>query len=179
MGFIELEGKSETRSIRIDKALNSELEREADRRETSISNLVERIIENYLNHYKWVDRVNALTILMPTMKKFLDHLDDETLGKIGAEIGGSVPRQGFIMRGIDVVDGDTAKLFILKILGGYDNWFTVDYHEGKDPYFFIRNQLGSKWIVFIEAYLRAFYRDTYGKEIKCERIGDNLQVILI
>ena len=178
MGFIERDGKSETRSFSIDKALNRELEREADRQDTSISNLVERIVEDYLNHYRWTDRVNALTILMPTMLKFLDNLDDDTLSKIGAEIGGSIPRQGFIMRGVEF-DDDTAKLHILKILGDFDNWFTVNFHEGNEPYFFIRNSLGSKWIVFIEAYLRAFYRDICGKEIKCERVGDNLQVILI
>lgn len=178
MGFIEREGKSETRSFRIDTALNRELEKEAHRQDSSISNLIERIVEDYLNHYRWVDRVNALTILMPTMQKLIDSLDEEILAKIGNEIGGSVPRQGFIMRGFDI-DDDVAKLHILKILGAYDNWFTVNYHEGKEPYFFIRNRLGPKWITFLEAYLRAFYRDICDKEIRCERVGDNLQVILI
>jgi hypothetical protein len=178
MGFIEREGKSETRSFRIDKAINRELENEAGRQDSSISNLIERIVEDYLNHYRWVDRVNALTILMPTMQELIDNLDEETLAKIGGKIGGSVPRQGFMMRGLHL-DDDTAKTHIMKILGAYDNWFTINFHEGKEPYFFIRNRLGPKWITFIEAYLRSFYRDICGKEIKCERVGDNLQVVLI
>jgi hypothetical protein len=72
-----------------------------------------------------LDRVNALTILMPIVQKLIDSLDEDILA-IGAEVGGMVPRQSFIMRGAEL-DDDAAKLHILKILGGYDNWFTVNY----------------------------------------------------
>jgi hypothetical protein len=44
--------------------------------------------------------------------------------------------------------------------------------------FFIRNNLGDKWITFIEAYHKAFYRENLNKEIECIKVGYNLQVRL-
>jgi len=177
MGFIMREGVSNTRSIRLDKSLEAELLREAERLETSVSNLTERIIEDYLNHQRWIDRSNALTILVPTLRKFLEYLDYKSLTEIGDSVGSTVPRQGYLMRGI-TIDEEIAKLHILKVLGGHDNWFTVNYHEHDRPYFFIRNNLGDKWITFIEAYLKAFYRENLNKEIECIKVGYNLQVKL-
>ena len=177
MGFVERIGESITRSIRLDKALDAELNKEAERLNISVSGLTEHIVENYLNHHRWIYRSNALTILIPTLKEFLEHLDSDTLAEIGDSVGGIVPRQGYLMRGVSI-DEDVAKAHILRILGGYDNWFTVNYYKQTRPYFFIRNHLGEKWITFVEAYIKAFYRENLRKEIECVRVGDNLQVLL-
>jgi hypothetical protein len=68
MGFVERMGESISRSIRLDKALDAELHMEAERLNISVSSLTEHIIEDYLNHHRWVYRSNALTILIPTLR---------------------------------------------------------------------------------------------------------------
>lgn len=177
MGFLEREGAAVTRSFRVDKALDAGIIEEADRQNVSLSNLIEKIVEDYLNHHRWTDRANALTILIPTMQVFLKYLEDDELVEIGEVVGGSVPRQEMMMRGVNI-DEEVAKTMVLRILGGYDKWFTVNYHEQDRPYYFIRNQLGEKWIIFVEAYIRAFYRVNLGIEVECVKLGDNLQVLL-
>jgi hypothetical protein len=177
MGFVEREGRANTRSVRLDKALNEELEKEADKQGDSVSNLVGRIVERYLNHYRWTERINCLTIPPITLESFLELLDEESLAKIGDKLGSSVPKQDFMMRGV-TIDEESAKLLIMKMLGEYDNWFLVSYHNSSKPYFFIRNRLGDKWITFVEAYIRAFYQEALGLELECERVGSNLQLII-
>lgn len=177
MGFIEREGSAITRSFRLDKILDAELIREADKNNVSVSNLLDKIVEDYLNHHRWVDRANALTILIPTIQIFLKYLEEDELVEIGETAGGSIPRQDMMMRGI-TIDKEVAKSMILRSLGGHDNWFTVNYHELDRPYFFIRNHLGDKWIIFVESYIRAFYRENLGIDVECVRVGDNLQILI-
>lgn len=159
--FVERDGASVTRSFRLDKALDVELNVEADEQGASVSNLLEKLVEEYLNHQRWVNRANALTILIPTMQVFLKYLENDELVEIGETVGGSIPKQEMMMRGIEI-DEEVAKSMILRILGGHDKWFTVDYHEQDRSYYFIRNSLGEKWVIFVEAYIRAFYRDNLG-----------------
>jgi hypothetical protein len=175
MGFIEREGKANTRSFRIDQSLDEELSKEAEKQGYSISNLIEKIIENYLNHYRWVEKAEALTVLRPILKIWLEYMDEETIKTIGEEVGLNVPKHYMLMRGVEL-DENSLKNIILGIIGGHDNWFQVSYHDFERPYYFVRNNLGSKWTTFIEAYLKALCKDALNKEIECERIGDNIQV---
>ena len=178
MGFVEREGRANTRSVRLDKALNEELEKEADKQNDSVSNLVGRIVERYLNHYRWTERVKALTISPIIFENLIELLDEKSLIELGEKLGSSVPKQDFMMMGINI-DEKSAKLLVMKILGEYDNWFTVSYHNSNKPYFFIRNHLNGKWVTFIESFIRAFYRDALGLELECERVGNNLQIIIL
>jgi len=175
MGFIKKTGDSNTRSFRIDKALEAELELEAHNQNKSVSSIIEKVIEDYLNHYRYLNERKALTILPETMNAFLDYLDEDALVKIGEYVGGNIPRQTYLMKGVPY-DEKTALNHLKKILGEHDNWFKISYHEYRRPYLYIQNQLGSKWIIFVEAYIQAFYT-SLGIEIECLRVGDNLQVI--
>jgi hypothetical protein len=176
MGFIEREGRAVTRSFRIDKALNDEIEAEAEKQGVSVSYVLESLVENYLNHYRWADRSGVVNLHPQTLNQLFDHLDEKTVSHIGFDSGSSVPRQGLLMRGAPINEESARQ--VLQILGEYDNWFTVSYHNADPPYFFIRNLHGEKWVIFIEAYLRGLYKNVLEKEVTCKRVGDNLQVIL-
>ena len=176
MGFIEREGKAVTRSFRIDKALNDELESEAEKQGVSVSYVLELMVENYLNHYRWADRSGVISFHPTTLNQLLDQLDEKTISQIGYNTGFSVPRQGLLMRGAPINE-ESAKQ-VLQILGEYDNWFTVSYHDADPPYYFIRNLQGEKWIIFIESYLKGLFKNILEKEVTCKRVGDNIQVIL-
>lgn len=177
MGFVEREGRASTRSIRIDKAFNDELEKEADRQGNSVSNLTNRIIERYLNHQRWSERINSLTIPPIIFENMLELIDENSLAELGDLFGSTIPKEDFIMKGMNV-DEESAKLLIMRMLGDYDNWFKVHYHDEDRPYYFIINRLGDKWITFVQAYIRAIYRENLGTDVECIRVGDDLQVLI-
>lgn len=154
MGFVKKTGNTVTRSFRLDKALETELELEAENQNKSFSRLMEKITGDYLNHYRYLEKRDALTILPETMEAFLEHLDEDALTSIGAYVGGNIPSRAYLMKGIPF-DEATALDHLVKILGDYDKWYRVSYHGDNRPYLYIQNQLGAKWIAFIEAYIRA------------------------
>jgi len=176
MGFVEKTGDTVNRSFRLDKALEAELELEAEKQGKNFSRLMENIAEDYLNHYRYLEKRNALTILPETMEAFLEYLDEDELERIGDFVGGNFPRRAYLMKGVPF-DEETALDHLVKILSMYDKWYRVSYHDDNRPYLYIQNQLGSKWIAFIEAYIRAFYA-SLGIGVECQRVDDNLQVLL-
>lgn len=176
MGFIEREGKAATRSFRIDKALNEELEVEAEKKGVSVSYILESLVENYLNNVRWADRSGFLKLHPRTIMQIIDQIDNETLSEIGFNTGSAIPRQGLLMRGAPINEESVKEVF--QILAEYDNWFTTSYHNADPPYFFIRNTYGEKWLTFIEAYIKGLAKNLLDKDIVCKRVGDNLQVML-
>lgn len=176
MVFVDKTGDTVTRSFRLDKALEAELELEAENQNKSFSRLMEKIAEDYLNHYRYLEKRDALTILPETMEAFLEPLDEDALTSIGESVGGNIPRRAYLMKGVPF-DEETALDHLVKILGEYDRWYRVSYHGDNRPYLYIQNQLGSKWIAFIEAYIRAFY-GSLDIDVEFQRVDDNLQVLL-
>lgn len=170
-------GASKTRTIRIDEAFDEELEQEAEKHNKSVSSLIEDIIDRYLNHQRYVEEQKSITLVPQTLQSILLELDDDTIRDLGKKLGGVVPREGFMMRGLPMTF-DTARLLVEKIMGEYDHWFEASYHHHSRPYYYLRSRLNGKWSVFIEAYLTAFYLENFGKEIECKHIGDNIQILL-
>ncbi len=176
MSFIQREGRASTRSFRVDRALNNELEAEAEKQGVTVSYILETLVEDYLNQYRWADRFVELALQPHTLNEFLEHLDKDTLSEIGYNAGSTTPRQRLLMRGKEVNEENVME--IIKTLGDYDNWFSISFHDAEEPYLFIRNKHGNKWAIFLESYLTGLYKNILGIEIKCKRIGDNIQVTL-
>jgi HicB family len=177
MGIVQRRGETKTRTFRIDTAFNEELEAEAEKHSVSVNHLVEKIFERYLNHSRWVDERNSLTIVPSTMNKVLEALDDEKVIALGDELGSLIPVEDFMMRGMHMNAG-SAKVLVEKILGEYDNWFKATYHHHSRPYFYLRTSIGEKWTLFVEAYLKAFFKKTMKEEVEIKRIGANIQIFL-
>ena len=177
MGVVIRMGVYRTKTFRFDEAIIDELENEAKKRGVSTNQLTEKIIEQYLENGRWVNDFRSLTILPNTIKTLIDVLDEETLTEIGSELGASFPREYLLMRGM-VVDKKAAQYFILKTLGENNHWFNASYHTGGTPYYYIRSELGMKWSLFLEAYLRAFFENLLEEKIVIRRAGENFQILL-
>ena len=177
MGFVTRTGKPKTRTFRIDESLDEALVEEAEQKEVSVNNLTESIFEKYLNFNRWYERIDTLALTPDILTAILDQLDQETIKKLGNRLGSTSPKNDLMIRGIPL-NTETANLYVEKILGENDQWFDASYIDQEQPYLYIRTQLGEKWITFIEAYLRSFYKECIGEEVQCKRIGDNLQIIL-
>lgn len=177
MALIEPKGEKITRTFRLDSAYDDELEREAEKQNNTTSSLIEKIIIEYLNHGRYVEQEKAITLIPKALQAFLLELDDETITQLGTSLGSIVPKEGFMMRGIPMTE-DMTQILIEKILGEYDHWFTASYHEHSRPYYYLQIHIDGKWTLFIEAFLKAFYLDNFGKEVDCQRVGENLQILL-
>lgn len=176
MGLVERLGVSNGRSFRLDKAVEDELVREARSQSKSVSNLIMTICEDHLNNHRWKEKNQAVTLLAPTLTVFLDYLDEDSLMEIGEKVGGSVPRRSYRMRGVPF-DASVARSHILRVLGDYDRWFKVSYHDNGQPYYYIQNILDRKWVYFVEGYLVAFFK-SLGVDVDVVRVGDNLQILV-
>lgn len=177
MGFVESSGVAKTRTFRLDEAFLNELEAEAEKQGISVNNLAERIVERYINQTRWTDRMESLTIHPATIKSLFDKLDESQILELGDTLGSIVPHESFMMRGMSM-DEEMAHYLVETVLGEYDHWFRVSYHHHSRPYFFIQSTIGGKWLLFVEAYLKAFYRENLGKEVICDRIENSLQILL-
>lgn len=166
-----------TKTFRLDSAFLDELEVEAENQGISVNSLAERVLERYINHTRWVDRMDSVTIHSLTIKSVFDKLDDDQLFELGDSLGARVPHENFLMRGISV-DDVLARYLVENVLGGYDHWFSVSYHDHSRPYFFIRSTNGDNWLLFVEAYLKAFYRENLGRDVECIRTYHSIQILL-
>lgn len=177
MGFVERSGIGRARTVRIDATFNDELESEAEKKGVSVSRIVECLIEDYINYGRWINRGNGLIVMPSIMKNIIEELDDSTITNLGTILGSSVPREVFMMRGLDKSD-EKAEILIMRILGEYENWFSAYYHNNSRAYFYLRSSMGDKWMLFVGAYLAAFFRDSFGIEVECKRQGENLQILI-
>ena len=177
MGFVERVGVGRTRTLRIDEAFNGALESEAEKKGVSVNNLMEHILEDYINHDRWVDRRNGMIIMPSVMKNIIEAIDDNTIINLGTALGSFIPREGLLMRGLDKSE-EKAEILILRILGEHDNWFSASYHHHSRAYFYLRSFMGDKWMLFVEAYLAAFFRESVGVEAEYKRDGETLQILI-
>ena len=177
MGVVNKKGVSRTKTFRFDEAIIEELTKEAEKGGVSTNQLTEKIIEHYLEHERWNKDLSSLTILPNTIKALINVLDEETLTEIGSELGASFPKEYLLMRGMST-DKKATQYFILKTLSENNHWFNASYHTGGTPYYYIRIELGMKWSLFLEAYLRAFFENLLEEKIVIRRAGENFQILL-
>ena len=176
MGYVVRSGEAKTKTFRIDNAFIDELEEEAKQQGLSTNTLAERIIERYINHSRWIDKMDALSILPQTMNKLLEKIDDKTIEELGAELGSMIPKEGFLIRGMNDSRA-SAKILVEEILGGFQHWFNASYHESDKPYYYLRSRHSVRWMKFVEAYLKAFFK-SMDIEAQIIRRGSNIQILV-
>ena len=177
MSIIEPKGKAVTRSFRLDKEWDDTIVALADKEGVSISNLLEKIVKDYLLFYRWAEELNSVIFSPNTINAVIEALSEEKLRQIAEEVAETSFNESYRARG-DALDLETVRFQIMEQMGKYANWFSVDEHSGESPYFYIKPKLGSKWSVFTEAYIMGLFKNLEGGEIETEMIGDNIIVRL-
>ncbi|TRO55911.1 hypothetical protein E2P71_02265, partial [Candidatus Bathyarchaeota archaeon] len=132
MGFVERVGKGKTRTFRLDEAIDHELTQEAETQGVSVNSLAESIFEKHINFNRWYVRMDSIALTPQTFSAFIEEIDDEAIREIGCRMGATSPRMGLMIRGIPL-NMDSARFFIEKILGEYNQWFDVSYIDRKKP----------------------------------------------
>ena len=178
MSIIEPKGKAVTRSFRLDKEWDNALSKMAKEEGISVSGLLEKIVKDYILFYRWAEELDSVIFSPNTINTIIEALDEEKLREIGVDVAQTTFRESYLVRG-DELDLDTVTFQIKDQMAKYAHWFTVDEHKTDAHYFYIKNKLGEKWGIFVEAYLSSLIQNIAGIEVETERIGENILVRLV
>ena len=177
MSIIEPKGKAVTRSFRLDQEWDLAISELARKEDVSISGLLEKIVRDYLFFYRWVEDLDSVIFSPNTIISIIEALDEEKLQEIGEEVAKTTFKESYMVRG-DKMDLETVTFQIKDQMGKYAHWFTVDEHKTDTHYFYIRNKMGKKWGVFVEAYLSSLIQKVAGLKVETEMVGENILIKL-
>jgi hypothetical protein len=178
LSIIEPKGKAITRSFRLDQEWDLTLSKIAEKQGLSISGMLEKIVKDYLLFYRWVEELESVIFSPNTIHTIIEALDEEKLREIGEKVAQTTFKESYLVRG-DEMNLDTVTFQIKDQMGRYAHWFTVEEYDTDSHYFYIKNRLGEKWGIFVEAYLSSLIQNIAGIEVETERIGENILVRLM
>ena len=177
MSIIEPEGKAITRSFRLDKAWNDAIIEEAEKQGVSVSGLLEKIVKDYVLFYRWCEALNSIIFSPNTIKGIIDAIDEEALVEIAENVAKSTFTESYLVRG-DGIDVDLVSFQITDQMAKYAHWFTAMEHDTNSHYYYLKHQLGEKWSIFVEAYVKSLFEDAVGVKVSTDRVGENILVKL-
>lgn len=178
MSIIEPKGKAVTRSFRLDQEWDRAITELAKKEDVSISGLLEKIVRDYILFYQWAEELESVIFSPNTINTIIEAIDEDKLREIGVEVAQTAFNESYLVRG-DELDLETVTFQIKDQMGKYAHWFTVDEHNTESHYFYVKNKLGRKWGIFVEAYLSSLIKKVAGLEVETEKVGENILVRLM
>jgi len=121
------------------------LRKEAEKHGISVNNLAIQIMKKYSSLIDILVRVNH--ILTTYIKQ---HIRPTGFwgSKAGSISGSSVPKNKLLLKGMLLNRSSTIE-YITDLIGGYDDWFTCDYHERETfTLLHLRHVYDEKWLFF-------------------------------
>jgi hypothetical protein len=174
MSFIELSGKTVNRSFRIDKALDEELEREAEKAGTNVSTLLLQTINWYLNFHRYNLYRNYINMGNNTLMALLKYVDEDQLYPCGYEMGTENPVSRVFRAGRR--PGKDSLMIYLQTLDSYANWFHCEEKEIDGvEYIYISHNHSSLWTSFLEGYFNGIF-DKLELRAEITRHGDSILI---
>jgi hypothetical protein len=158
--------KTVTRTFSIREDIVEVLEKEARSRGISTSALVNQMIDRTIMMTWPSEKTGALVIAHDIVRGLLDALSADEIRKVG---GGSA--QAHKSTAI-VLYGTEQKLeSVLNLLdsnyGKNAQWYRFTHTvNGRDHMVLLNHELGQKWSIFLEAYMRSFFLETLDLPLK-------------
>jgi len=158
--------KTVTRTFSIRKDIIEILEAEARSRGISTSALVNQMIDRSINMTWPSEKTGALVIAHDIIRGLLEALSVEDIVKVG---GGSAQAHKSTAM---VLYGTEQKLeSILNLLdsnyGKNAQWYKFTHTvNGRDHMVLLNHEMGQKWSVFLDAYMRSFFLETLDMPLK-------------
>jgi hypothetical protein len=136
-------------SSRIDEQYLEILREEAERQEISVNALVNKILQQYCDHYRWAERFGTIVLARTTTARIIACCPEDKLEEI-AKISGSAGTKD-ALRTIGMPPTyDNLMFFTKNSLGKFGNWFEFNrYTRNRKDIIHLRHELGKKWSIFI------------------------------
>ena len=155
-------GKTVTRTIRIDEGYDDVIKYEAERRGVSVNTILDQLLRRYVQSYRYFENLSAVTLSANSLQALLEVIEEEEISAIGNELGKERPYELILKRGIKP-NYESAKWYILDVLGNQSGWLSASISERKGTEFIhLSHPFGYKWSLFLKGYFGTFFKDVIG-----------------
>ena len=154
------------------------LREEAQRQGLSVNSLINKILESYCQHYRWVEHFSSINITRPTLKKIVSCCSDDNLKEIAKTSGSIGTKDALRTMGMSPTY-DNVMLFIGSNMGKYSNWFQFNgYTRNRKDVIHLHHEMGKKWSLFTATQVSTVIESIIHKTATTE-IFDNSATIKI
>jgi hypothetical protein len=170
-------GKRKTSIVtfRINQEYEKMLRKLAEEKKITLNTLANQIIGNYVDLHRYMEKFGTVVISKEGFETMLDALDEKELARIGASIGGKIPKEFILFRWKEV----TAENFARFINVYFDHCgygrSDIEITESTSS-FSIRHDLGWKGSVFLRAFMHAAVQSTLSRS--CEDVVSENSLIV-
>lgn len=171
-------GRTVTRTFRVDENWDRVLEDEADRRDISVSALLNQIVHRFVVTGRYYD--DGLAVVLPdkTFALIIERVGGDDAAKLGHNTGLTVPEDRFLMRGISP-DYESVIWFIEEVLDKCNGLFSCVHHENEEKAFLhLRHDLGENWSRFLGSYMLSTFKSLLGIDVRTELREDTVTVYI-
>lgn len=156
---------SVTRTIRIEKADDDILVREADRNGYSVNSFLGQIIRRYTQYGRFHTNGSTISLSRETIISLISDFSDDLIEDIGERAGRSQIEQSLLQRGL-TLNLENLIWYVDQVIGEYSGWFRCDHYKdnGIDNLHLSHNN-SRKWSVFLRAYITAILKEAVDKPV--------------
>lgn len=171
-------GRTVTRTFRVDENWDRVLEEEAERRDISVSALLNQIVHRFVLTGRYYD--DGLAVVLPdkTFASIIERVQEVDAAELGHNTGLTVPEDRFLMRGIKP-NYESVIWFIEEVLDRCNGLFSCVHHETREGTFLhLRHDLGENWSRFLGSYMVSTFKSLLGIDVRTELREDTVTVYI-
>lgn len=165
-------------SLRVNEDWLEILREESSRQGISVNALMNKILKNYCNNWRWAERFGIIILDRPTFAAIVGCCPDERLKEIAKVSGSTGTKDALRTIGLPSTYEEVT-LFIKNNLGKFANWFDYNqFSRGRKEILHLRHELGRKWSIFIAKQVSTMFESILDKTAKTE-LFDNAATLEI
>lgn len=152
--------KTITRTFRIKDEWDLILHDEAERQNVSVNVLMDKILCHYALFDRFTDRIDIINLSNRSVRELIQFIPDNRLAEEGEKLGSLDAVDFFNSLGYPT-EYETFVYLVTEHFGSpkYTRWFQCFHHKmSNHDLFHLQHNLGRKWSVFVDNYLRAILK---------------------
>jgi hypothetical protein len=151
--------KSVTRTFSLKHDLVEALEKEAENQGISTSSLMNQTVDRCVKTYWPSDKTNALLIARDIVASLSGSISDEDLRKIAVITAHNHKGTALVLMGVEQ-RLESVLTLLETSYGKNSRWYSWSKSvNGRDYRVLLIHELGQKWSVFLEAYMKSFLNE--------------------
>ncbi|MBI4393046.1 MAG: hypothetical protein HY556_04500 [Euryarchaeota archaeon] len=159
--------KTVLRSVRLPAEVEKILQADAEARGESVNHLIASILLRYSRYGRFAEKFGHVAMSREFFRSLLDALDDDTIARIGEDLGAHLPRE-ISLFWFGQATPETFLQYIDFINRYYRQAQTEVARSGRTVTVKIRHDLGEKYTLFLRHYLAAGAKSLLGKSSETE-----------
>lgn len=167
--------KSVSKTFRIPEHLIKILEKDAEAQRISLNAFTSSILARYAEWERFVNKIGFVSFSRDSFRWILNEMDDEKIVKFAQERAARFPREFSLF----LFKRSTVETYLesIKLLSKYSGLADFEIEtEGRDHIVRARHQLGRKWSLWLESFIREGMKQNFGVNPQVE-VGEGSLVL--